>query len=238
MNFRLAEFPVVDGVEVRSFGDPGLPDAARPRRALRFVYRARPREQQLPIREDFGFKVGGTMLVVDGECDEMLVPRVTRIEFDPDAEFITGRIERLTADSVVYATGGTPWSRGYTYILNEDVVERRVSEEFFLCEVMVLDKVEWDIELQRAKMAHDCFMNLDNPYRSSPEINVEKRADISLESTPQKEAPATNRTTTPLPLLKQGQSTTGAHPTAAELRDQLADSPAKRFADRAAERLD
>jgi hypothetical protein len=77
---------------------------------------------------------------------------------------------------------------------------------------------------------------------------MEKRGDISPESTPQKEVPPTDRSTTaargatrqapaPPPLLKKGESATDEHPTAAELRESLADSPQKRMADRVADRL-
>jgi hypothetical protein len=79
-------------------------------------------------------------------------------------------------------------------------------------------------------------------------MGIEKRADISPESTPQKEVPPTDRTTDPVHGLtrqvpsppkrsKHGQSADDIHPTAAELRDELEAGPQKRLADRAAERL-
>jgi hypothetical protein len=78
---------------------------------------------------------------------------------------------------------------------------------------------------------------------------MEKRGDIEPGRTPpEKEVPPTDRTTdeihgmtrqtpAPPPLLKKGQTADDVHPTASELREGLAGGPAKRLADKAAEKL-
>lgn len=80
-------------------------------------------------------------------------------------------------------------------------------------------------------------------------MGFEKRGNVEPGQTPpEKEVPPTDRTTDPthgktrqVPsppvLLKKGETADDVHPTASELRDQLADGPQKRLADRAAEKL-
>jgi hypothetical protein len=71
-------------------------------------------------------------------------------------------------------------------------------------------------------------------------MSIEKNAAIEPGVTPQGDSSdRLDRQQTPAPPrnLEKGASATDVHPTAAELREQLADTPTKRLADKAAERL-
>jgi hypothetical protein len=149
-NFRPVEFPVEDGVEIRTMGQNLRP--------VRIYFESKADSVEHPPGSTSWTHptISGRMFLVDLEERFQLIPGVEKFTFDKAAVrgMIGGRLVRRTQDHIETADG-KDFSHGYLRSFKSGSPSRLVSEPFMVFGVVTLGTAEFDKQHDLARANYE-----------------------------------------------------------------------------------